>query len=166
MTISFVRIDDRIIHGQVVTRWLSEMSADGVIAVDDNAANDPIISKVLKGAVPGGLKGFVMTVDRVLKRWPDITGSKKKYFLVAKSPVTLKRLQEGGATFLDDQKKVNVGPMSERPGAIKVGPNANVTKEEFEAFKFLEEQGGEVYFQLVPDSKLTTFEEASKNFEN
>jgi len=165
MAISFVRVDDRIIHGQVVTRWLSEVRADGVIAVDDAAANDPVISKVLKGAVPGGLKGFVMPVDRVIRRWPDIMASKKQYFLVAKSPITLQRLQTGGADFLTQQSKINVGPMSERPTAIKVGPNANVTPDEFAAFKYLTEQGATVYFQLVPDSKVTTFEDASKNFD-
>lgn len=54
--------------------------------------------------------------------------------------------------------------MSEREGAKKVGPNANITQEEFEAFKFLNDQGADVYFQLVPDSKKTKFAEASINF--
>ncbi|KRO00876.1 PTS system mannose/fructose/N-acetylgalactosamine-transporter subunit IIB [Companilactobacillus kimchiensis] len=166
MSISFIRVDDRIIHGQVVTRWLSEVEADGVLAVDDAAANDPIISKVLKGAVPSGLKGFVMPVSRVSKRWDDIVGSSKRYFLVAKSPVTLMNLYKEGADFIKEQSKINVGPMSEREGAKKVGPNANVTEDEFKAFKFLSEHGAEVYFQLVPDSKKTSFEDASQNFNN
>lgn len=55
--------------------------------------------------------------------------------------------------------------MSERPTAVKVGPNANVTPEEFAAFQYLKGQGATVYFQLVPDSKVTTFEDASKNFD-
>ncbi|MDK1728462.1 PTS system mannose/fructose/N-acetylgalactosamine-transporter subunit IIB [Dellaglioa algida] len=164
MAISFIRIDDRIIHGQVVTRWLSEVKVDGVVAVDDAAANDPIISKVLKGAVPSGLKGFVMPVERVLKRWEDIVESDKQYFLVAKSPVTLMNLYKGGADFIKEHTEINVGPMSEREGAKKVGPNANITQEEFEAFKFLNDQGADVYFQLVPDSKKTKFAEASINF--
>ena len=55
--------------------------------------------------------------------------------------------------------------MSERPDAVRVGPNANVTPDEYKAFKYLTEQGATVYFQLVPDSKLTSFEDVSKNFE-
>ncbi len=49
MAISFIRIDDRIIHGQVVTRWMSERVCDGVIAVDDRSANNSTLSKALKG---------------------------------------------------------------------------------------------------------------------
>ena len=63
MAIVFFRVDERIIHGQVITRWLSEVDAQGIVAIDDQAANDPIISKVLKGAVPHGLKGFVMRLS-------------------------------------------------------------------------------------------------------
>ena len=77
MAISFIRIDDRIIHGQVVTRWMSERVCDGVIAVDDRSANNSTLSKALKGAVPKPLKGFVMTVDRTALKWEEIVNSKK-----------------------------------------------------------------------------------------
>lgn len=164
MAISFIRVDDRIIHGQIVTRWLSELPADGVVAVDDDAANNSIISKVLKGAVPGGLKAFVMMVDHTAERWEDIVGSQKKYFLLAKTPITLARLYKAGADFITAQPNLNVGPMSERDGAIKVGPNANVLPEEMEAFQFLADHGMDINFQLVPDSKKTTFTEAVRQY--
>ena len=35
MSISFVRIDDRVIHGQLVTRWAKELPCDGIVAIDD-----------------------------------------------------------------------------------------------------------------------------------
>lgn len=160
MAISFIRVDDRIIHGQIVTRWLSELPADGVVAVDDAAASNPVISRVLKGAVPGGLRAFVMTVDHTAERWEDIVGSSRNYFLLAKSPITLARLYRAGADFISVQPNLNVGPMSEREGAIRVGPNANVLPEEMKAFQFLADKGMNINFQLVPDSKKTTFTEA------
>ena len=46
MSISFVRVDDRMIHGQTVTRWSLEYPCTGLIAVNDAAAKNP----VLKGA--------------------------------------------------------------------------------------------------------------------
>lgn len=164
MSIAFLRVDERIIHGQVVTRWLSEINVQGIIAVDDKAAADPIISKVLKAAVPNGLKGFVMPVDRVARRWSDIVGSNKKYMVVAKMPETFQRLMEAGIDLPAACQKLNVGPMSEKPGAKKVGPGANVSQEDMDAFKFLHNKGLEIYFQLVPDSKKTTWEVAQKTF--
>ena len=127
MAISFIRIDDRIIHGQVVTRWMSERDCDGVVAVDDASANNPTLSKVLKGAVPKPLKGFVMTVERTALKWDEIVGSKKNYFLIAKTPETLVRLYDAGANFIDCYPILNVGPMSAREDAEKIGPNVAIT---------------------------------------
>lgn len=153
MTISFIRIDDRIIHGQVVTRWMSERSCQGVVAVDDAAASNPILSKVLKAAVPQPLKAFVMSVDSTSQKWEEIVGSKKNYFLIAKTPETLVRLYEEGANFINEFPKLNVGPMSAREGAQKIGPNVCVTKSEIDAFERLDQLGMEIEFKLVPDSK-------------
>ena len=41
--ISFIRVDDRIIHGQIVTRWSKEYPCDGIIAVNDKAATTPCL---------------------------------------------------------------------------------------------------------------------------
>ena len=41
--ISFIRVDDRIIHGQIVTRWSKEYPCDGIIAVNDKAATTPVM---------------------------------------------------------------------------------------------------------------------------
>jgi PTS system mannose-specific IIB component len=164
MAIVFFRVDERIIHGQVITRWLSEVDAQGIVAIDDQAANDPIISKVLKGAVPHGLKGFVMPVERVAKRWDDIVGSDKKYMVVAKTPATFKRLIEAGVDMSAAFPKINVGPMSEKAGTKSVGPGASVTAADMESFTFLSQHGMEIYFQLVPDSKKTSWAEAQKVF--
>ena len=48
--ISFVRIDDRMIHRQTVTRWALEYPCDGIIAVNDVAASNPVLKSAYKGA--------------------------------------------------------------------------------------------------------------------
>ena len=45
MVVTFVRIDDRMIHGQTVTRWAKEKPCDGLIAVNDAAASNKVLSK-------------------------------------------------------------------------------------------------------------------------
>ena len=50
MTVSFVRIDDRMIHGQTVTRWAKEYPCDGLIAVNDAAAKNKVLIQAYKGA--------------------------------------------------------------------------------------------------------------------
>lgn len=154
MAISFIRIDDRIIHGQVVTRWMSERPCDGVVAVDDPSANNPILAKVLKSAVPQPLKGFVMTIERTSLKWNEIVSSRKNYFLIVKTPETLVALYEKGADFISEYPKLNVGPMSARENATKIGPNVAITTNEATAFDKLATLGMAIDFQLVPDSKI------------
>lgn len=62
MAVSFVRIDDRMIHGQTVTRWAKEYPCDGLIAVNDAAASNKVLTRACK--VPSDKKTFVWTVER------------------------------------------------------------------------------------------------------
>ena len=59
--ISFIRIDDRMIHGQTVTRWALEYPCDGLIAVNDAAASNPVLKEAYKSA--SGKKVFVWTKE-------------------------------------------------------------------------------------------------------
>ncbi|WP_317914745.1 PTS sugar transporter subunit IIB [Carnobacterium maltaromaticum] len=162
MVVSFIRIDDRIIHGQVVTRWMSERKCDGVIAVDDYSATNPILAKVLKSAVPHPLKAFVLTVENAGLKWKDIISSQKNYFLIVRTPETLLELLKVGADFIQESKQLNVGPMSAREGATRIGPNVCITKEEADAFDQLKGFGMEISFKLVPDSKGYVWQDAKK----
>ena len=48
--ISFIRVDDRIIHGQIVTRWSQEFPCDGIVAVNDKAATTPVLAQSFKAS--------------------------------------------------------------------------------------------------------------------
>ena len=61
MSISFIRVDDRMIHGQTCTRWALEYPCDGLIAVNDKAATTPVLKAAYKNA--SDKKTFVWTLD-------------------------------------------------------------------------------------------------------
>ncbi|NOI65359.1 PTS sugar transporter subunit IIB [Vibrio sp. 99-8-1] len=159
MSISFVRIDDRVIHGQLVTRWAKERPCEGIIAVDDAVAADPLLSKVMKGAVTD-VKVWLFNTQTAIEKLPKVIASDKKYFVIAKSPVTLKKLLEGGIDLTNLNGKINVGPMSAREGTTTIGSNQCVNQEEIEAFRFLTNIGHEIDFRLVPDSAAYTWQDA------
>ncbi len=54
--IVLVRIDDRLIHGQVMTSWLNYTSANKIMIIDDEVANDAFMKSVLKTCVPANVK--------------------------------------------------------------------------------------------------------------
>lgn len=155
MAISFIRVDDRLLHGQVVTRWVREKKCDGIFVVDDESAQDKVLSMVLKTAAPMGIKVGVFTVDEALPKLKRALEVSKSYFLIVKSPVTLLRIVESGINL---PKSINVGPMSTRPGTVTIGANAAVTEEEKKAFDRLSECGYDIVFQLVPGEKFFTWD--------
>lgn len=159
MAISFVRVDDRIIHGQIVTAWSKQFSCDGIIAVDDKISQDPVLTNVFKGAAPSGVKVWIFDVKTAVEKLPKIIESNKQYFIIAKTPVTFKRLVEAGADLSNGNgNKINIGPMHMKDGARTIGPNAAVTVEEEEAFNYLSGKY-KIEFKLVPDKKAYYWEE-------
>lgn len=160
MAISFVRIDDRVIHGQLVTRWSKHHPCDGIIAVDDGVAADSFLKNVMQNAAPTGTKVWIFSVKEALEKLDKVIASQKKYFIIAKSPTTLKLLIEGGIDLSNSNNdSINVGPMSARKGTVTIASNACVLPEEIDAFNFLEAKGFNIEFRLVPDSTQKKWEE-------
>ena len=56
MRVTVMRVDDRLIHGQIITRWIDYAEAKRILVVDDKAAGDSIQQMLLKLAVPSGIK--------------------------------------------------------------------------------------------------------------
>ena len=74
MSISFVRVDDRMIHGQTVTRWSLEYPCTGLIAVNDAAAKNPVLKGAYKSA--SDKKTFVWGVDEFIAKSKKVVESK------------------------------------------------------------------------------------------
>ena len=159
MSISFVRIDDRVIHGQLVTRWAKELPCDGIVAIDDAVAADPLLSSVMKGAV-SDTRVWLFDTLTAIEKLPKVIASDKRYFVIGKSPVTLQRLEQAGISLKSGNGKINVGPMSARANTITIGPNQSVTPEEAAAFDWLTEQGHAIEFRLVPDASFYNWQGA------
>ena len=164
MSISFVRIDDRVIHGQLVTRWAKELPCDGIVAIDDAVAADPLLSSVMKGAVQD-TKVWLFDTATAIDKLPKIIASEKRYFVIGKSPVTLQRIEQAGISLQNSNRKINVGPMSARANTTTIGPNQAVSAEEAQAFDYLAQRGHQIEFRLVPDASSYSWQDARQKIE-
>ena len=90
MAISFIRIDDRIIHGQTVTRWANEYPCTGLIGVNDAAAGNKLLVSAFKGA--SSKKTFVWNKEHFKKNADKVLTSKDQYFLITKNSVDMAEL--------------------------------------------------------------------------
>lgn len=155
MPISFVRIDDRVIHGQIVARWSKLKPCNGILVIDDKIAQDPLQKEIFKHAAPSNIKVGVYTAEEGVEKVNKAKQAKNSYFVIVKSPVTLKKLIELGGDF---GTELNVGPMSARGTTQTIGKNVSITEEEKEAFDYLQNKGINIIFQLVPEETPVKWE--------
>ncbi|GHN62896.1 mannose/fructose/sorbose-specific PTS system IIB component [Lactobacillus delbrueckii] len=163
MSVSFVRIDDRLIHGLITTRWGKERPCDGIIAVNDKAAKNKILKEAYQAAAEGK-KTFVWTMEHFLKVQDKVLNSDTRYFLITKSPLDMKKILVDEGFKPSDVKVVNVGPGNDRPGAIKLGDNQSFTQEEGDAFEAIEKAGYTVDFALLPDQRIGEWSKFKSKF--
>lgn len=160
MTITLARIDDRVIHGQTMTRWSKERPIDGFLIVGDSIVNDNLRKKVLKAAA-GNLKiGIFSTADGPDKIKMGME-SNKNFFLISNTPQTFAELVKNGADF---GKELNVGPMNTREGAFVVGRTLALDQEDFDAFEYLNDHGITISFQLIPGEDQKDWSEVKAKF--
>lgn len=152
MSIKFLRIDDRMIHGQTVTRWAKELPCDGLIAVNDETANNPVLKQVYKTA--SDKKTFVWTKAHWTEKAEQVLSSDKNYFLITKNPTDMKEILIDQKLNVNKSLEVIVGPLNDRPDAIKLGNNQSITQQEADALQAIETAGYKVKFQLLPDVSI------------
>ena len=142
-----VRIDDRLIHGQVMTAWMKTLPAREIIVVDDRVAKDEFMLFVLQNAAPKGVKVVALSEEEAVKRLQE--GLKVPSYILAKSPVSLKRLVEAGI----DIKAVNIGGMGMRQGRTVIYKNVSADEEERACIREFLEKGIDVAIQIIPSEK-------------
>jgi len=149
-SIAFVRIDDRLIHGQVITSWIRVTKANKFLIVDDLVVSDPFISKVLKMAAPPGIDVEVYSIDDAVKYLLEDDIGNEKLLILVKGPRTIMGLIKGGVKI----NEVNLGGMGAGPGRKKLYKNISTTEEERGLFKEILDAGINVFIRIVPDDKL------------
>lgn len=144
-----IRIDDRLIHGQVATQWTNHLGATRIMAINDEVANNPTLKSVLRMAAPPNVSTSIITRETAANNIKSGKYKGQKVFIVVKSPEDILYLMDQGL----DVKNVNVGNMSKREGTESIRPTVSVTPDEKEAFKELLNRGVEVTAVLVPNAE-------------
>lgn len=149
--ITFIRIDDRIIHGQTCTRWALEYPCTGLVAVNDKAATNPVLKNAYKNA--SDKKTFVWTLEDWQKKKDKVVASADQYFLIAKNPVDMAKILLD-QPFDPGLKEIVVGPCNDRPGTVKLGNNQAITQEEAAALEKLMAAGYNIEFALIKEAAI------------
>lgn len=150
--LTLVRIDDRLIHGQVMTAWLKQRPSKRVIIIDDVVANDEFNKQILEMAAPKDLIVEILNQEDGLNRLLNLEADKT--MLLVKSPNTLRYLYENGVEF----EEIVVGGMGINGNRKTFYKNLAADKKEIESLRFLKEHIGNVYIQVIPSQKKINLE--------
>ncbi len=151
MVIALARVDDRLIHGQVATRWTKETGVKRIIVVSDEVAKDHVRSTLLKQVAPPGVTAHVVDVAKCIRVYNNPKYSGERVMLLFTNPTDVKRLVEEGV----DIKSVNIGGMAYHEGKTMVTNAVSINQEDIDAFNYLNDKNIELEVRKVSsDSKV------------
>ncbi|WP_025873719.1 PTS system mannose/fructose/N-acetylgalactosamine-transporter subunit IIB [Enterococcus crotali] len=152
--ICFSRIDDRLIHGQVVTTWVNMYNIEQIIVLNDKIANDKTQKNILAMAAPQGIKVKAFPIEKFgeIIKTTEIT---RRTMLLFSSSVDVLTAVNAGVPI----DKLNIGGMRYQEGRERLTKALAVTPTEKEAFKGLLDQGMEITVQMVPNDDKVDLKE-------
>ena len=147
--IKVVRIDHRLLHGQVIFAWTKSQGIERIIVIDNDAAGDDFKKMSLKLSKPADIKLSVFSVTQAKERMEKINKLKSNTMVIFGDV-----LQAG--EIIPDLKgitEVNYGGVKNRPDTKRYSNAVFLNDEEVRSSQRLKEQGITLFMQQVPTSK-------------
>ncbi|MFU2059610.1 PTS mannose transporter subunit IIAB [Avibacterium volantium] len=160
LVVGLARIDDRLIHGQVATRWTKESKVSRIVVVNDDVAKDSVRSTMLKSVAPPGVTAHVVGVDKMIRVYNNPEYAGERMMLLFTNPTDVLRLLEAGV----DMKSINIGGMAYKDGKKMITSAVSVDDKDIDAFKAIDAMGVELDVRKVSnDSRQYMMDLLKKN---
>jgi PTS system mannose-specific IIB component/fructoselysine and glucoselysine-specific PTS system IIB component len=149
MAIVLYRIDERLIHGQVVVGWGSKLRPNRYVVVDETLAESRWEQELYGLGVPPDSEALFLSPDRAREEHAAWRVSPSRTVLLTRDIGAMLTLAQGG--LLRDEE-VNLGGVHHRPGREEVLPYLYMDDDDRELLKALEREGARVSAQDLPGS--------------
>lgn len=146
MSIKVVRIDDRLIHGQIVQGWLKTVQVDKILVVSDEVANDEMQQILMSMAVPGSVKLVIKNIEEASYDLSNGVFDGDNLMILFSNPQDVVKVIDNGIKF----QSVNVGGMHYSHGKKQLLSNLSVDKNDVESFVKLLSLGIELEARALP----------------
>ncbi len=153
MTVAHVRMDNRLIHGQILVSWNSHLKIDHLIVTNDKVAQDPMQVTLLKAVTPIGAKVSVLSVADCVKYCQSAESEKENIFIIAKFPEDGCELVERGLQI----PVLNLGNQAFVRGSLKLSNTVFLTETGVKALKKLHEKGIKITCRMMPNESENEF---------
>ena len=148
------RIDDRLIHGQVVEGWVNYLKATCIFVADDRVASNAFQRSIMELSVPQGLRVAIGRVEDICAQLCTAAFNADRIILLFSNPADVLRAIKSGL----DCRVINIGGMHYVPGKRKLMDVLAVDDEDLAALKELSAKGIKVNVQTVPTQRPVALE--------
>ena len=146
MDIKLLRIDSRLVHGQVANNWAGTLGAEAILAVSDGAANDELRKTLMLQTGGGKVKVHVLGVEKAARVYKNPKYANLKAVIVVETPADVVRLLDLGVK----ADEVNVGGMTFKQGTKALSQAVYISDEDAKAFQEIDKRGITQYIPQVP----------------
>lgn len=154
------RIDSRQLHGQVVTKWIPQVSANKVVLINDELVKDDFMKMIYLNAAPSGVKVEIITAEEAGKQFVKNQFGEGKVLVLIPNLKMLDTAYDNGLHL----KKLQVGGLGGAPNRKVVFGNITLDDYDVSVLKKAEELGTEIYFQIIPEDNPQKFSDILKKY--
>ncbi len=158
MGIKLVRIDFRLVHGQIVTKWIHTIKADTILVVNDKLAKDSFMLSVYQMSAPMGTKVKVKTIEEFIQHWHETKYEEMNCMILIKNVEDAYRIYKGGVRF----EAIQIGGLGGSAGRKAVFGPITLDKTDTDRLAEINESGQRVYFHQVPEDSSAEFNSVIK----
>lgn len=153
-----LRIDERLVHGQLANGWANHLGASMILAANDAIMNDPVGRKALEMVAPAGKKVQIRGIDETIRLLSDPRAAKLRILLVVKNPVDALKLVK--ALPIKNVNVANYNHQKQHTGKeISIHQYCKADEEDFAVFEELAQSCEHCFTQIMPTSPIQKFHE-------
>ncbi|MGL5190534.1 MAG: PTS sugar transporter subunit IIB [Cetobacterium sp.] len=149
--ILLLRVDHRLLHGQVAFSWIQNLGADCILIANDSVVNDELRKTTMKLAKPQEVKLVIKNIEDSIQALKSGVTDKYKLFIVVESVEDAYKI----ASEVDNIKQINLGGVKARENSRNISKAVNLLEEEENLLKELQSLGIEIEIrQVANDTKV------------
>lgn len=158
--IVLTRVDSRLIHGQVMTKWVNQVQANKIVIVSDELANDEFMKSIYLLSAPAGITVDCLTAADAVKSYKDDVFGEGRILLLLPSLQVLESIYNAGVTV----DSVQVGGLGGGPSRKVVFQNITLDDADAKICEDLNAQGVSIIFQTIPEDAPQDVESILKKY--
>ncbi len=161
-----LRVDDRLIHGQIAMVWCKEFGTNRIVVANDNAVVDEVTKVSLQMATPTGKKLLIRTVDDAIQLFHDPRAKDKDMFVLTNCIADALKIVKACPGIVQSVYVANVGRFDTTPTNEKtvISSTIIVNRNEMAALKELAQLDVTAYQQVIPSDAKKPIKELIKNY--